>query len=204
MPPDTDLPVIPSDAKPGDVFPPSNKVLGQLGFRGMRRVEINIFARPFVEDGIIDRYPEDMAMTPLISLMENYMMQGKFGDDPFGRNTAQDDVDALKKKLAESDERLARLEAAIDRQLNPAPEIETELPPVASVVDDIASLADIPADPTPPDKPEKPGTKAMREYRELQKKAKALGIETWRKKRVVLIAEIEEAEARGAKPADGD
>ncbi len=191
MQPDTDLPVVPPGAKPGDKFPPDDKILNQLGFRGLRRTEINVFARPFVENGAIDRYPEDMAMVPLVTLMESYMMQGKFGEDPFGTRGPQDEIEELKK-------RLARMEALVGNRTEPAPVEDVPVPvtnPALAHPSDPTLPEDSPnPDSPPPNNSEKPGTKAIREYRELQAKARDLGIETWRKKKVVLIAEIEAAQ----------
>ena len=202
---DTDLPVVPPGAKPGDRFPPDDKVLNQLGFQGMRRTEINVFARPFVKKGAIDRYPEDMAMVPLVTLMESYMMQGKFGEDPFGLRGPADEIADLKTRLA----KMEKLIAGNIPQNSVGDEVASAVTKsVALVTEDEPGGEDGPEAPTPGEVdrscPEKPGTKALVEYHALKAKARALGIPTWRKKKAVLVAEIEEAEARGAKPTDGD
>lgn len=192
-----ELPTLPPDARPGDVFPPDNKVLAQLGFNGMRRIEIVRFARPFIESGVIDRFPEDLPKTKMVSLMDAYMGQGKFGHDPFGLRGPADEIADLKKRLANMEKMVAGIGAA---EKPAAPEGDKLVRPFAHLSDPTipAPDPDDPLNPDPPKKPEKVGAADMH-YRDLQARARELGIDPWRKKKAVLIAEVEAAEEADAK-----
>lgn len=169
--------------------PPDHKLLAQLGFAGLRRIEILRFARPFIKNGTIDMFPEDLEKPKMVNLMESYLGQGKFGPDPFGTRKASgaDEIADLKARLADMEKMMTGLGAA---EKSATPGTGYVAPPTGHV-----------AEPTT-----MKGAADM-DWPDLKARAAEFGIPTWHKKKEILVAEVEGAEMEqksDSKPTDGD
>lgn len=172
------------------------------GFKGLRRVEINRFAKPFftyhkgkdaegkaVEiqnpNGTIESFPDDMAKPALDSMMSLYLTQGKFGPNPFNLRP-QDEMAAMKKRLEELEAKYEgpRPNPATEVYKSPTVEI-TDSVPIDPLLGPLVGEIDT----------EKPKPLKDMEWQELQIHAKSLGLNTWKKTRPVVIAMIESREA---------
>ena len=170
------------------------------GFKGMRRTEINKFAKPFfiTEDnpnGTIEPFPDDMEKKALDSMMSLYLGQGKFGDDPFNLRP-KDEMADLRKQVEE-------LKAMYQGpRANPATEVYK--PPPAKITEAMVQAPSVSL-PGGEDEPVEDMPKFVSgepyvthedmDWSSLRAKAKGMGIETWKKTRTVVIAEIEAKEA---------
>lgn len=160
------------------------------GFRGMRRVAINQFAKKFFitgdnPNGTIDPFPEDMEKEKLDSLMELYMGQGKFSADPFNLRP-QDEIAEMKKQIADLQEMLKGPQAN--------PETAGYKPPQTGHVHESSGHVLEPTTVRTPDSTLDVAHEDM-PWAAIVAKAKGMGIKTWKKTRTVVISEIEAKEA---------
>ena len=163
------------------------------GFKGMRRTEINKFAKPFfiTEDnpnGTIEPFPDDMEKKALDSMMSLYLGQGKFGDDPFNLRP-KDEMADLRKQVEEL--------KAMYQGPRPNPATEVYKPPQSGHVHESSGHVLEPTTTGTPGGEGGPEVKAHEDmdWPDLRAKAKGMGIETWKKTRAVVISEIEAKEA---------
>ena len=185
------------------------------GFKGLRRVEIKRFASQFFirEDnpnGTIEAFKDDMPKDTMVPMMDLYLSQGKFGDDPFNLRP-QDKMAALEAKLE-------ALQAKFEGpKANPATEVyapqppnfdlDPPNPPPAKITEPMVQAPSVSLIPGGEDGPQDTALEDMSfgevieeslenlSWKELRTKAKNMGLKPFHKTRTVVISEIEAKEA---------